>query len=311
MKDIFISHASEDKESFVRPLAKALSNEFTVWYDEYELVLGASLFEEINKGLSSCDYGVVVLSHSFFNKKWPKQELNALFSLEEKNIKAIFPIWHNITKEEVQVYSPILSDRLAARSEDGVEHVINEIKQAIEYFDRGKTVQENLGFTKLKASLTQKQERRRSDDKIKTYEGVKIARFGGEQTISIVADTVKDIADNSDELGIQIEGPSQNEVSCWYKLWTGNICFNVCFYNQISNVATDAILKFEIFKASKMHGVIFGVDGKETYSEENYKVYIDMDDNVLWMSNTGDLYTPRRIVNIWIEKFSEVLDSIK
>lgn len=41
--DIFVSHASEDKASFVRPLAEALVNlGATVWYDEFSLRLGDS-----------------------------------------------------------------------------------------------------------------------------------------------------------------------------------------------------------------------------------------------------------------------------
>jgi len=39
--DVFISHASEDKDSFVRPLAVALKQLGTsVWYDELSLKLG-------------------------------------------------------------------------------------------------------------------------------------------------------------------------------------------------------------------------------------------------------------------------------
>jgi hypothetical protein len=38
--DVFISHASEDKESFVRPLAIALKNlGLLVWYDEFSFGL--------------------------------------------------------------------------------------------------------------------------------------------------------------------------------------------------------------------------------------------------------------------------------
>lgn len=41
---ISLSHASEDKEDFVRHLAKNLSNAgCRVWYDEFELKLGDSL----------------------------------------------------------------------------------------------------------------------------------------------------------------------------------------------------------------------------------------------------------------------------
>lgn len=42
--DVFISHASEDKDDFVRPLANALMTEgLNVWFDEMTLRIGDSL----------------------------------------------------------------------------------------------------------------------------------------------------------------------------------------------------------------------------------------------------------------------------
>ena len=81
--DVFICHASEDKDAFVRPLAKALrSHHLAVWYDEFSLDVGDSLREAIDRGLAASEYGIVVLSPSFFCKRWPKRELNGLVALE-------------------------------------------------------------------------------------------------------------------------------------------------------------------------------------------------------------------------------------
>jgi hypothetical protein len=53
MRDVFISHASEDKDAVARPLAKELLRRgHSVWFDEYELVLGDSLRENIDRGLA-------------------------------------------------------------------------------------------------------------------------------------------------------------------------------------------------------------------------------------------------------------------
>jgi histidyl-tRNA synthetase len=44
--DVFVSHASEDKDAIARPLAKELrSRGLRVWYDEFELKIGDSLSE--------------------------------------------------------------------------------------------------------------------------------------------------------------------------------------------------------------------------------------------------------------------------
>ena len=79
---LFISYASEDRADFVEPLAKQLAESYEVWFAPYELKVGQSLLMQIDAGLRSCDYGVVVLSHHFFRKKWPPAELSGLFALE-------------------------------------------------------------------------------------------------------------------------------------------------------------------------------------------------------------------------------------
>ena len=68
--DLFICHATEDKEPFVKELAEALRAEgLRVWYDEFTLGLGDSIRRSIDHGLASSSYGVVVLSPHFFAKE--------------------------------------------------------------------------------------------------------------------------------------------------------------------------------------------------------------------------------------------------
>lgn len=126
--DVFISHAHEDKESFVRPLvAELLKLGLTVWYDETALELGDSLRRKIEEGLGSCSYGVVVLSNAFFRKNWPKKELDGLAVRENGGKKVILPIYHGITVKQVEEYSPILADRMATSSSKGARNVAREI----------------------------------------------------------------------------------------------------------------------------------------------------------------------------------------
>ena len=126
--DVFICHASEDKESFVRALAVKLQDRgLKVWFDESTLTLGDSLRRSIDNGLVNSRYGVVVLSKKFFEKEWPQKELDGLVAREEGVNKVILPIWHGITQQEVRFFSPILADRLAVSSDKGIDHVANEI----------------------------------------------------------------------------------------------------------------------------------------------------------------------------------------
>lgn len=114
--DAFISHASEDKESFVRPLYNLLKKAgLKIWYDEMSLEIGDSLRKSIDKGLANSRYGIVVFSSNFITKTkmWPDYELNGLLSKEIAGKKVILPIWYNVSKEEVLKYSPSLADKFA------------------------------------------------------------------------------------------------------------------------------------------------------------------------------------------------------
>ena len=114
--DVFVSHAYEDKESFVDEFVEALRNQgLKVWYDTDKLKWGDSMREKIDKGLAKSRYGVVVLSPNYIaeHKYWTKAELNGLFQVETVNGKTILPIWHTLTKKQVVEYSPIIADRKA------------------------------------------------------------------------------------------------------------------------------------------------------------------------------------------------------
>jgi hypothetical protein len=112
--DLFISHATEDKDGIVRDLVEALSSRgVKVWYDELQLRIGDSLRRKIDAGLARSRFGLVVVSHAFFAKNWPQYELDGLVSLEMAGRQRILPVWHNITKDEVLDYSPSLADKVA------------------------------------------------------------------------------------------------------------------------------------------------------------------------------------------------------
>lgn len=130
--DVFISHASEDKDDFVRPLAGALTSlGLKVWFDEWTLTLGDSLRQKIDEGLLASDFGIIVLSKDFFAKPWPQAELDGLFAREMDGRKVILPVWHNVTREQVVRYSPMLAGRLGAPTNEGVHNVAAKIFEAV------------------------------------------------------------------------------------------------------------------------------------------------------------------------------------
>jgi hypothetical protein len=126
--DVFISHASEDKEDFVRPLAKELQNRgYRVWYDEISLSWGDNLSSSIDKGISQSKFGIIVLSQNFFKKKWTERELNGFVSKEVNDEKVILPIWHQVSKKEVLAFSPTLAGKIAIDSSQGIDYIVNKL----------------------------------------------------------------------------------------------------------------------------------------------------------------------------------------
>jgi hypothetical protein len=110
-------------ESAALPLALALRRlGARVWLDKFELKLGDSIREKIDEGLSNSRYGVVILSPRFFGKQWTKAELDGLFARD-----VVLPVWHNLTVGEVLRMSPMLAGKLAAKMEDGISQVAEQI----------------------------------------------------------------------------------------------------------------------------------------------------------------------------------------
>ena len=129
--DVFISHASEDKDDFTDEIVNILEYfGIKVWYDSNILSVGDSLSKSIDAGLLYSKYGIIVLSENFVNKGWPEYEFRSLLNREIGNKKVLLPIWHNIKKETIEKYSPYLLEKYALDSskQTAEQIVINLIR---------------------------------------------------------------------------------------------------------------------------------------------------------------------------------------
>ena len=133
MPDVFISHASEDKEAVARPLAEALKAEnWDVWLDEDLLQIGDRLSKTIGAGLADSRYGVVVLSPAFFSKAWPKRELETLIAREiSEGQDLLLPVWHGVTASDIGAESELLADRKGIPTSGGLGPVIAAIGRVL------------------------------------------------------------------------------------------------------------------------------------------------------------------------------------
>lgn len=132
--DVFVSHASEDKDFVEQLVGKLQGAGIKVWYDGHVLDWGDDLRSTIDSGLSRSRYSIVVFSKSFLGRKrWTEHELNGLFALERNGEKKILPIWHNISQEDLVAYSPAFADRLAKRSDqDSTEDIVQSLVKLLE-----------------------------------------------------------------------------------------------------------------------------------------------------------------------------------
>lgn len=132
--DVFICHASEDKDAIVDPLADELETwGLDVWYDRFQLEIGDSLTGSIDEGLSSSKFGVVVLSEHFFGKEWTEHELNGLRQRQVREEgPVILPLLYGISPDAVYDYSPTLADVYAEEvTEENILEVANKIRTKV------------------------------------------------------------------------------------------------------------------------------------------------------------------------------------
>ena len=131
--DVFISHASEDKEAVAEPLANELrARGLKVWLDKTELRIGDSLRRKIDYGLAHSTFGVVILSKAFFAKGWPQYELDGIIGMSVDGDQRMLPIWHEISRDEVARQSPSLVDKIARNTAiSTVAEIADEIADVV------------------------------------------------------------------------------------------------------------------------------------------------------------------------------------
>jgi hypothetical protein len=108
---IFISHASEDKETIVDPLVRCLSENGikNYWYDKDSIDTGDLTIKQINEGLSRAKVGIIVFSRRYLQKYWTTWEMWVLLTLLIMQKIRIVPFLSGgLTYDELTEMYPIL-----------------------------------------------------------------------------------------------------------------------------------------------------------------------------------------------------------
>lgn len=165
-RDVFICHASEDKDEIVRPMVEALDQAgITCWFDEAEIKWGDSITQKVNQGLKISKYVIVIFSKTFLNKKWPQRELNAVLNMEASTgeIK-VLPLIVGSEQEQAGIITeyPLLNDKRYLPWDGKLNRIVNSLLTRLGkeiYQDSGPKSHRNIGlripFPKLKKDFTQ------------------------------------------------------------------------------------------------------------------------------------------------------------
>jgi hypothetical protein len=111
LRDVFLCHAWDDRKGVAKELHDLLESiGVSVWFSEKDVLLGATLLREIDKGLAKSRVGIVLVTPSLLRRLAGEgiadKELSALLARD-----LLVPIVHDTTYESLRDVSPLLGSR--------------------------------------------------------------------------------------------------------------------------------------------------------------------------------------------------------
>src|SRR4051812_45767078 len=131
-RDVFLSHASEDKDEFVRPFAAELGRRgITYWLDEAEIAWGDRITQKIQNGLATSQYVIVFLSRNFLGKNWPESELGAAIGRENADGRTVVLPLILSDREPVLEQYPLLRDKSTLRWSGTIPTIVDALERVL------------------------------------------------------------------------------------------------------------------------------------------------------------------------------------
>lgn len=118
LRDVFLCHAWDDRKGAAKELHDLLeSRGVSVWFSEKDVLLGAPLLREIDKGLAKSRVGIVLVTPALLRRLAgegiAEKELSALLARD-----LLVPIVHDTTYEALREVSPLLGSRSGLSTAD-------------------------------------------------------------------------------------------------------------------------------------------------------------------------------------------------
>lgn len=111
LRDVFLCHAWDDRQGAAKDLHDLLEScGVSVWFSEKDIVLGAPLLREIDRGLARSRVGIVLVTPALLRRLQAEgiadKELSALLQRD-----VLVPNVHGTTHEALREVSPLLGSR--------------------------------------------------------------------------------------------------------------------------------------------------------------------------------------------------------
>ncbi|SDH89798.1 toll/interleukin-1 receptor domain-containing protein [Janthinobacterium sp. YR213] len=128
---VFISYATED-EAFTKEIVGSLKHlGVRVWFAPLSLEFGSNLLSSINAGLKNSEFGFAVLSPIYIAKKWTGYELDIMMRQHIEQDKKLFPVWHGVTKKELDDWNEGIAGIVAMNSTEGAPAIAEKIAKRV------------------------------------------------------------------------------------------------------------------------------------------------------------------------------------
>lgn len=128
--DVFICHASEDKENIAKPMHRELAKlKVLPFLDEDYIGWGDSLVEKINHALSRAKIVLVILSENSVGKKWQTREISSTIQMEIDGEVKLLPllVGSDYQKRMILKEVPLLRDKLYKEWQDNPQDLAKQI----------------------------------------------------------------------------------------------------------------------------------------------------------------------------------------
>jgi TIR domain len=136
-RDVFLCHATADKDALARPLYKALRTEnLSVWFDEAEIPWGAPIAVAMQRGLSTSRYILVLVTPEFVapGGHWRHEELDAALAAQvESGMTRILPLVAGLDHATLMAKIPFLAARRYERldADQGTAEAARRVRQLL------------------------------------------------------------------------------------------------------------------------------------------------------------------------------------